>query len=80
MSNSSAASHRRATVLGLGLIGGSICVALRDRGWIVSGDDHNPDRVRPNKILALDSRLLDRRYGHQTSNLSGVAIHRSTSA
>ena len=45
MSNSSAASHRRATVLGLGLIGGSICVALRDRGWIVSGDDHNPDRV-----------------------------------
>jgi len=45
MSNSSAASHRRASVLGLGLIGGSICVALRDRGWIVSGDDHNPDRV-----------------------------------
>ena len=45
MSNSNVASHRRATVLGLGLIGGSICVALRDRGWIVSGDDQNPDRV-----------------------------------
>jgi len=45
MSNSNVATSRRASVLGLGLIGGSICVALRERGWIVSGEDHNPDRV-----------------------------------
>lgn len=35
---------RRANVLGLGLIGGSVCVALRDRGWFVSGDDADPAR------------------------------------
>jgi prephenate dehydrogenase len=38
MSNSNVATSRRASVLGLGLIGGSICVALRERGWIVSGE------------------------------------------
>jgi len=45
MSQSSQSATRRANVLGLGLIGGSICVALRDRGWIVSGDDADPNRV-----------------------------------
>jgi len=45
MSQSSRSATRRANVLGLGLIGGSICVALRDRGWIVSGDDADPNRV-----------------------------------
>lgn len=45
MSQISPAEPRRANVLGLGLIGGSICVALRDRGWIVSGDDADPSRV-----------------------------------
>jgi prephenate dehydrogenase len=30
---------RRANVTGLGLIGGSIAVALRERGWYVTGDD-----------------------------------------
>lgn len=45
MSQSSRSATRRANVLGLGLIGGSICVGLRDRGWIVSGDDSDPNRV-----------------------------------
>ena len=45
MSQISPAEPRRANVLGLGLIGGSICVALRDRGWVVSGDDADPSRV-----------------------------------
>jgi prephenate dehydrogenase len=45
MSQSSQVVPRRANVLGLGLIGGSICVALRDRGWVVSGDDADPARV-----------------------------------
>jgi len=46
MSQSPQAEPRRANVLGLGLIGGSICVALRDRGWVVTGDDTDPERVR----------------------------------
>ena len=35
----------RANVIGLGLIGGSIALALRDAGWHVSGDDIDPTRV-----------------------------------
>lgn len=38
-------TQRRANILGLGLIGGSIGIGLRERGWWVSGDDHDPDRV-----------------------------------
>lgn len=45
MSQSSLTVGRRANVLGLGLIGGSICVALRDRGWVISGDDNDQGRV-----------------------------------
>lgn len=32
-------------MVGLGLIGGSIALALRERGWSVTGSDHNADRV-----------------------------------
>lgn len=35
---------RRANVLGLGLIGGSIARALTERGWHVSGEDHDAAR------------------------------------
>ncbi|MFK8024905.1 MAG: prephenate dehydrogenase [Ilumatobacter sp.] len=34
---------RRANVIGLGLIGGSIAVGLRERGWHVTGTDDRPD-------------------------------------
>lgn len=36
---------RRANIIGLGLIGGSIGLALRERGWYVSGDDHDQSRI-----------------------------------
>lgn len=36
---------RRANIAGLGLIGGSIGLALAERGWTVSGDDLDPQRV-----------------------------------
>lgn len=36
-------TDRRANVIGLGLIGGSIAAGLRARGWHVSGDDHDPE-------------------------------------
>ena len=37
---------RRANIAGLGLIGGSIALALRERGWFVTGDDHDPARTQ----------------------------------
>ena len=36
---------RRANVIGLGLIGGSIALALRSRGWHVQGDDRHDDAI-----------------------------------
>jgi prephenate dehydrogenase len=38
------ASARRANVIGLGLIGGSIALGLREQGWHVTGDDLAPGR------------------------------------
>ncbi len=36
---------RRATLVGTGLIGGSIGMALRGAGWVVLGTDRDPDRA-----------------------------------
>jgi prephenate dehydrogenase len=38
-------TQRIANVLGLGLIGGSIAVGLRRRGWSVHGDDARPETI-----------------------------------
>lgn len=43
--NEPASQQRRANIAGLGLIGGSIGLALAERGWHVSGDDLDPARV-----------------------------------
>ncbi len=43
MSEISAASARCANIVGLGLIGGSIALALRNRGWVVHGQDADPE-------------------------------------
>ncbi len=43
--NEPAPQQRRANIAGLGLIGGSIGLALAERGWHVSGDDLDPARV-----------------------------------
>jgi prephenate dehydrogenase len=40
-----AAVARRANIIGLGLIGGSIALALAAHGWTVSGEDQDPARV-----------------------------------
>ncbi len=51
---------RRANVLGLGLIGGSIGLALRERGWHVTGDDTDPERAeRARSMAAVDAVGLD---------------------
>ncbi|MEX2292277.1 MAG: prephenate dehydrogenase [Acidimicrobiales bacterium] len=53
-------SPRHAGIVGTGLIGGSIGLALRRRGWHVTGDDHDPTRsARALDLGALDSVGLD---------------------
>lgn len=50
------AAPRRASIVGTGLIGGSIGLALRRRGWHVTGDDRDPARVaRALELGALDA-------------------------
>ncbi len=52
-------TQRRANIVGLGLIGGSIGLALRERGWHVSGEDHDQARVdRALTIGVLDEQGL----------------------
>jgi prephenate dehydrogenase len=47
---------RRAAVIGTGLIGGSIGLALRERGWHVTGCDRDPERQqRALELGALDA-------------------------
>ncbi|MEM9037596.1 MAG: prephenate dehydrogenase/arogenate dehydrogenase family protein [Actinomycetota bacterium] len=47
--------QRRASVVGLGLIGGSIARALRRAGWTVTGVDLDPDIER----AAVDAHVID---------------------
>src|SRR3712207_5003621 len=47
---------RRAAVIGTGLIGGSLGLALRERGWHVTGRDRDDDRAaRALALGALDA-------------------------
>jgi prephenate dehydrogenase len=46
---------RRANVIGLGLIGGSVALALRARGWFVTGDDTDSEVV----AAALERDAID---------------------
>jgi len=70
MSTTAATTNRRATVVGLGLIGGSICVALRERGWLVSGDDQDPQRVTE----ALERGLISAAGIDAESQVTFVAV------
>lgn len=54
------APTRRAAVVGCGLIGGSVGLALRDRGWHVTGDDRDPARAeRARELGAIDAVGID---------------------
>ena len=70
MSNTAATTNRRATVVGLGLIGGSLCVALRERGWLVSGEDQDPQRVTE----ALERGLISAAGIDAESQVTFVAV------
>jgi prephenate dehydrogenase len=55
-------TQRRANIIGLGLIGGSVGLALRERGWHVSGDDSDQTRIdRALKMGVLDAQGIDDR-------------------
>ena len=47
---------RTANVIGLGLIGGSVCLALRRAGFVVHGEDSSAERVAE----ALERSVIDR--------------------
>jgi len=64
-----AAEKPRAAILGLGLIGGSIALALRERGWHVSGYDTAAAR-RPQRFRALVHELA----GSPAAALAGARI------
>ncbi|HRE02268.1 MAG TPA: prephenate dehydrogenase/arogenate dehydrogenase family protein, partial [Ilumatobacteraceae bacterium] len=44
MNDATPSAARRANIIGLGLIGGSLGLALRERGWQVGGDDFDDER------------------------------------
>jgi prephenate dehydrogenase len=50
---------RRAAVVGTGLIGGSIGLALRERGWRVTGTDADPARLDRAKALGAIDEIGD---------------------
>lgn len=47
------ASGHRSAVVGLGLIGGSVALALRKRGWHVTGRDADPERSQAAKAAGV---------------------------
>lgn len=56
----SAVSERRASVVGTGLIGGSVGMALRALGWHVTGSDRDEGRaVRARELGAIDEVGVD---------------------
>ncbi len=60
---------RRAGIVGTGLIGGSIGLALRRRGWHVTGDDHDPGRA----ARAVELGALDRIGSDPTAEVTFLA-------
>jgi prephenate dehydrogenase len=57
-------------VVGLGLIGGSIAVALRERGWHVTGDDQRPERID----VAIERGVLDAGGLDRDAEITFVAV------
>ncbi len=63
-------SQRRAEVVGLGLIGGSIGLALRRRGWHVSGTDIDPARA----VRALEMGVVDHAGPDTAAEITFLAV------
>jgi prephenate dehydrogenase len=63
-------SERRASIVGTGLIGASVALALRAQGWTVSGTDTDPDRVAD----AVAAGVIDREGLDPQADLVVVAV------
>ena len=61
---------RRANVVGTGLIGGSVALALREQGWVVAGVDQDPSR----SARALELGVVDRVGAEPGADLTFVAV------
>jgi prephenate dehydrogenase len=64
------AAPRRANVIGLGLIGGSIGLALRNRGWHVTGEDIDSSREQ----AAVDVGAIDEGGFDHSAEITFVAV------
>jgi prephenate dehydrogenase len=62
-------TQRRANIIGLGLIGGSVGLALRERDWLVHGDDTDSGRI--DQALALGA--IDEAGLHEHADVTFVA-------
>lgn len=62
-------SLRRANIIGVGLIGGSIALGLREQGWHVTGQDHDSATTD----LALELDVLDAVGFDQDAEISFIA-------
>ena len=67
---------RRANVIGLGLIGGSVALALRERGWHVCGEDIDPATASS----AVDRGVVDAVGLDHRAEITFVAVPVSTAA
>jgi prephenate dehydrogenase len=67
---------RRANVIGLGLIGGSVALALRERGWHVSGEDIDAAVAS----AALDRGVVDAVGLDEQAEITFVAVPVLTAA
>lgn len=65
-----AAPAPRANVIGLGLIGGSVALGLREAGWHVSGDDSDAERASE----ALERGIVDAADVDPDAALTFVAV------
>lgn len=69
MPETAEATSRRANVLGLGLIGGSIALALRNAGYEVGGSDSNPET----SAAALEREIISHVGLYRDSDVTFVA-------
>ena len=69
-SRAEAGGRRRALVVGTGLIGGSIALGLRQRGWHVSGLDVDDERLR----TALQTGVIDAAGDDLQAEVAFIAV------
>ncbi|MGA7757975.1 MAG: hypothetical protein WCA57_09020, partial [Ilumatobacteraceae bacterium] len=66
----SATRVRRANVIGLGLIGGSVALGLQGAGWVVTGDDTD----RATAGAALERGVVDALGLDPSADITVVAV------